>query len=115
MPISAQSLKNLTDKRTVIIMAYAKAGLGHLRVTNALYNELPKESFIALLRSSDSSTEYLHRITSSHIFTKLYKAFLKDNTDMVYNQISAILTQRMQVPNKVVIVATHFGLAHQIS
>ncbi|HLB51571.1 hypothetical protein A3F07_01565 [candidate division WWE3 bacterium RIFCSPHIGHO2_12_FULL_38_15] len=132
MPVTAQKFKNLTDDKTIIIMAYAKAGLGHLRVTNALYNELPKESFIALLRSSDSSTEYLHRITSSHsftrslmektqngllenIFTKLYKAFLKDNTDMVYNQISAILTQRMQVPNKVVIVATHFGLAHQIS
>jgi len=132
MPISAQSLKNLTDKRTVIIMAYAKAGLGHLRVTNALYNELPKEAFIALLRSADTSTEHLHRITSAHkftrsimestqngllenVFTKLYKAFLKQNTDIVYNQISAILTQRMEVPKQVVIIATHFGLAHQIS
>jgi len=132
MQNAAHTFKNLIDKKTIIIMAYAKAGLGHLRVTDALYNALPQEAFAVLLRSTDSSTEHLHRITSTHkftrnllektqngllenVFAKIYKAFLKQNTEIVHSQISAILTQRMEVPKKVVIVATHFGLAHQIS
>lgn len=115
----------------VVVFAYARAGLGHLRVTDALYSGLPPEVEPILLGSHDEAIEIIHRITSanpiirgiyqwmqngplSDVFSNYYKKFLKRRTSVLYDQLSTILEQRVELPKKVLMVATHFGLAHQL-
>jgi len=119
-------------QKTLIIFAYAKAGLGHLRVTNALHKGLKNNSEAILLRSMDTATTYTHRFSSTHIlarrilewsqqgapeafFAKLYMFILDRQLNTTYQQISSVIDQRLELPKTVLIVATHFGLAHQIS
>lgn len=60
-----KSLEPLKDKSLLIIFAYAPAGLGHLRVTDALYQGLPKDINTPLiLGSQDETITYLHRLMS---------------------------------------------------
>lgn len=122
----------LADKSLLIIFAYAAAGLGHLRVTDALYHGLPKEVTPILLGTNDTSISILHRIMSVHtvtrnimewaqagrpekIFTKVYRKYLRSETDTLYRQMTDVLHQRIVVPKTILVVATHFGLAHQFA
>lgn len=117
---------------TLVIFAYAKAGLGHLRVTNALHKGLKNNGEAILLRSMDTATTYTHRFSSTHVFArkilewsqqgapevffaKIYKFILDNQINTTYQQIAAVIDQRLELPETVLIVATHFGLAHQIS
>jgi hypothetical protein len=127
-----KDLKILSDKSLLIIFAYAAAGLGHLRVTDALYHGLPKESTPILLGTSDTSISILHRIMSVHplfrtimewaqhgrpekIFTRVYRRFLRRGSASLYKETVNEMQQRIVVPEKVLIVATHFGLAHEFA
>lgn len=122
----------LRKKSLVLLFAYSPAGLGHLRVTDALYHGLPKGITPTLLGSQDESITMIHRITSIHpiarslfewaqsgqaqyFFIPLYRFFLRNNTKQIYAQINTILDQRLDPPKTLLIVATHFGLAHQIA
>ncbi|OGK38204.1 hypothetical protein A3F03_02830 [Candidatus Roizmanbacteria bacterium RIFCSPHIGHO2_12_FULL_41_11] len=122
----------LQDKSLLIIFAYAPAGLGHLRVTDALYHGLPQHCHPILLGSQDKGITLIHRFTSIHplaraifewsqhgiqekIFTFLYRAILWHTTDNIYRQMKTVLTERMEPAKTVLIVATHFGLAHQLA
>lgn len=126
------SLSFLSQKSLVTIFAYAPAGLGHLRVTEALYHGLPSDVTPILLRSQDSSVTTLHYLTSispwgqklqeffqqglpEEIFTKFYRTFLRSKTKTLYQQISTLLDERVELPRTVLVVATHFGLAHQLA
>lgn len=127
-----RKLPNLQNEQTLVILAYADAGLGHLRVTNALFEGLPKEVNPVLMKSKEASIQDLHRLTSSNpLFRKflawtqkgkqeefvsnlyIYQANLQ--TKPIQRQLEEILEQQMHVAHKVVIVCTHFGLAHQLS
>jgi hypothetical protein len=122
----------LTQKSLLIIFTYAPAGLGHLRVTDALYHGLPAQTDPILLRSQDASIGYLHHLTSIHpasravmewlqsgepeeLFTRVYRHFLRSQTQMLSDHITRLLDERMANPNTVLVVATHFGLAHQLA
>lgn len=121
----------LSDKSLVIVFAYAPAGLGHLRVTDALYDGLPQGITPILLGSQDKSITYIHRLMSLNpvvryltewvqngtlqsAFTSAYRNYLKNNTRVLYEQLATILDQRLEVPKTILIIATHFGLAHQL-
>ena len=121
----------LSDKSLILLFAYAPAGFGHLRVTDALYHGLPKNVTPFLLGSQDTSITFVHRLMSMHpiistivrwaeegwgedVFTFLYRLFLKSHTKLLYAQITTILSERIEVPKTLLIVATHFGLAHQL-
>jgi hypothetical protein len=123
---------NLKDKSLVIVFAYAPAGLGHLRVTDALYDGLPTQTAPILLGAQDKSITWIHRIISIHpimrsIFewgqhgvqqyfvTAIYRFMLRRRSKLIYQQIATVLSQRMELPKTILIVATHFGLAHQIA
>ena len=110
----------------------ARAGLGHLRVTHALYHGLPKEAEAILLGAQDEVIEGLHRLATVHpvarsitkyvqwewpqaLFAKLYRQVLRQHTQILYRQLMTILEQRVEQPKVLVVVATHFGLAHQIA
>lgn len=120
----------LTSKSTVLLFAYAPAGLGHLRVTDALYYGLPTNAAPLLLGSQDKRITYIHRLMSVHditrtifewlergkaedITTSLYRWLLRMNSGLLYQQLTTIIDQSMVIPETLIIVATHFGLAHQ--
>ena len=121
------------DKSLLICFAYAPAGLGHLRVTDALYHGLPKGTNTPLLLGSqDTTITYLHRFMSlnsyirrltvwaekgrlENITTFIYKYILRSHTDLLYEQMKTIISESYTAPSKILIIATHFGLAHQLS
>lgn len=122
----------LKEKSLMLVLAYAPAGLGHLRVTEALYHGLPKETTSLLLGSQDKSVGYLHRYMSIHplsrsimewmqrgtpenLFTGFYRWFLRSGSKLLYRQIITLLDQRINPPKTILMVATHFGLAHQLA
>jgi len=123
----------LEDKSLLICFAYAPAGLGHLRVTDALYQGLPKGTNTPLLLGSqDTTITYLHRFMSlnplirrltvwaekgrvENITTFIYRYLLRSHTELLYEQMKTIISESYTAPSKILIVATHFGLAHQLS
>lgn len=130
MPDVSQILR---DDSLMVIFSYSPAGLGHLRVTDALYAGLPKGISPVLLGSQDKGITVLHRLASLHplvrslfewgqsqggqqyFFTYLYRWSLQRGTKLLYKQIITLLEQRLERPKTLLIVATHFGLAHQIA
>ena len=130
--MKASTLAHLTDRRNLLILTYAPAGLGHLRITDALYDGLPKPVNPVVLGSQDKSIETLHRITSIHpigrtIFdwlqtgplalqaNRLYRYSLRMNTGVVYNEMIQLIEERLDPPKKILVVSTHFGLAHKLA
>jgi len=126
------TLAQLTDRDNLLILTYAPAGLGHLRITDALYDGLPKIVNPVVLGSQDKSIQTIHRITSIHpigraIFewlqtgplarqgNQLYRYSLRMNTGVVYEEMSKLIEERLNPPKKILVVATHFGLAHKLA
>ena len=124
--------KIFRDRSIVIYLSYAPAGFGHLRVADALYHGLPEYVTPILLGTHDYSVSFLHRITSIHpvfraflvwtqggirekIFTILYRRFLHSTAQNLKTQLITTVNQRIDPVKTIIIVATHFGIAHQIS
>lgn len=116
----------------VVIFTYAPAGLGHLRVTDSLYEGLPRSANTHLLGADDSFMQHAHkwmsitplgvslqewfqRGTPQSIVTSVYRKQLHQFNRELYHKCKAIVNQRLEVPKHVVIIATHFALAHQIA
>lgn len=132
LDVMADVAKILGQKSLVMILAYAPTGLGHLRVTDALYHGLPQGLTPLLLGSQDKSIGIFHRVMSVHplgralmewiqagwpedLFTFYYREFLRSRTDLLYRQMITILDQRIDVPKTVLVVSTHFGLGHELA
>lgn len=124
-------LKKLTSPDTLIVLTFAKAGLGHLRVANALLEALPGEAKSVLFSSLDTTTTFMHRLSSvnpvmralaeafqygflERSFTYLYILALRRRAYLLLPQLEAIAMQQKVRPKSLVFVCTHFGLAHQI-
>ncbi len=122
----------LTSTNLVIIFAQSLTGLGHLRVTDALYHGLPTGAHAVLLGSDDKNISLVHNIMSQNvflrrtmeffqngppenIFTFFYRRWLMQNTSLLEVQLKTILERHPQAPKTVFVVATHFGLAHQFA
>lgn len=128
-----KSTSPFKDKSLLICFAYAPASLGHLRVTDALYRGLPEGANTPLLLGSqDTTITYLHRFMSlnsvirhltvwaekgrvENITTFIYRYLLRSHTDLLYQQMKTIISESYTAPSKILIIATHFGLAHQLS
>lgn len=127
-----EAQKVLSDNSLILIFTYAPAGFGHLRVTDALFHGLPNDVTPVLLESQDKSLTFLHRISSIHpvarsifewiqrgkaesVVTYIYRTILRTQTKLIYQQLTTVLDQRIVTPETVVVVATHFGLAHQLA
>lgn len=122
----------LTDPHVVIIFSYAPAGLGHLRVSRALRLGLPHEADAILLPDPAASIQSFHRLTSTNplgqkllewsqygfaeeVFAKVYRSFFKKDAWRLKQKIVDVLKQKIELPQTVIIVATHFGIAHQVA
>ena len=126
------TIDQLTDRRLLLVLTYAPAGLGHLRIMDALYHGLPDTVNPVVLGSQDESIRFIHRMTSIHpigraIFewlqtgplaspaNRLYRYSLRMNTSIVYNEIARLLDERMEPVERILVVCTHFGLAHKLA
>lgn len=122
----------LSQKDIVTILAYSPTGLGHLRVTKALYEGLPNTVAPLLLGSHDKMISSVHRFASIHlltrvlleytqrgaledVFTGAYRLALRPGVEGIYQQIETILEQKIHVPKVIVLASTHSSLAHQFS
>lgn len=124
----------LTNPQNLILLFTAPAGLGHLRVSDALKHGLPKTAVSFILESMDPALTYLHRICSLNpffrdlqffvqyepslekIFSKYYRWWLRRyRSQQAYKQLINLVNSRSLKPRQLIIVATHFGLAHEIA
>lgn len=122
----------LLSDDTVIVLAQALTGLGHLRVTHALYRGLPKEADPILLSSQDETVNYIHKLTSispffrrvfefsqkgwtEDVFTWCVRRYFRQHTKKLGEQLLTVLDQRIVHPRTLMVVATHFILAHQFA
>jgi hypothetical protein len=114
----------------LLIFTYAPAGLGHLRVTDALAEARPKETPYILLGSIDRFVTWVHRFTSINpfgkyiflksqygvmedIFTRSYRYLLAVTAGGVLRQLKEIVLHNPD-SDDIWVIATHFGMAHQI-
>jgi hypothetical protein len=126
------TLAQLNDRRNLLILTYAPAGLGHLRIMDSLYDGLPKTVNPVVLGSEDKSIQTIHRLTSIHpigraVFewlqsgplattaNRFYRWTLRFNTGVVYQEMCRLIEERLDPPRKILVVATHFGLAHKLA
>lgn len=115
----------------LLVLTYAPAGLGHLRVVNAFHNGLPEDSNPVILGASDTSLTLLHRITSIHpffrkvfewvqrgapqtIFTRMYRPFIRRRSTYLAKLFMTAVNQQSILPETCVVISTHFSLSHQI-
>jgi hypothetical protein len=124
--------EKLIDRQHQLIFVSAPAGLGHLRVTDALFQRLPEAVNPVVLGSEDRSIQTIHRITSSQpvargifewlqsgplssLSNRLYRRSLRSQTDALYREVVRLIDQRYAPLTRIWVVATHFGLAHQLA
>lgn len=117
--------------KPLIVFTYAPAGLGHIRVADALIESLPKKYDSLVFSPSDPSIESIHRFSSLNcfarrfmewiqrgkpqtIFTRYYRKFLKKHTADLFLQFTSLIKSQKNIPKKIIIVSTHFGLAYQL-
>ena len=122
----------LTSPDIVIVLAQALTGLGHLRVSHALYHGLPTGAHALLLSSQDTSINYMHKITSINpalrrvmeftqsgwaedAFTWLARRYFRRNSGILEEQLQTILEQHIIKPKTLLVIATHTNLAHQLA
>lgn len=125
-------MENLKRPDVLLVFTYAPAGLGHLRVTDALYNGLQEGINLVLLGSDDTRITYWHRLMSvdpfirrvmewfqqekhEQWFDRLYIWVLRATTKHLYQQMEHLIIQQWNMKKTVVVVSTHFGLAHQLA
>lgn len=123
--------KILKDKSLLLILSYAPLGLGHLRVSDAFYHGLPPGITPVLLGAQDKSLTTFYRFVSIHpitrwlmehvqngvlenVFTYLYRNYLQNHTTLLHQQFVTLLEERFEIPKTVLVIASHFGLAHQL-
>lgn len=124
-------MKTDDQDKTLYVLAYTSAGLGHLRVTQALYDAAPKNIHPVLFRAQAGFTTGLHKLSSSNergisfmewtqkgiqeeVLTRAYTFLLRRTGFQIASALNALLQQEFTVFKKVVVISTHFGLAHQI-
>lgn len=117
--------------KPLIVFTYAPAGLGHIRVADALIESLPKKYDSLVFSPSDPSIESIHRFTSLNrsarrlmewfqrgkpqtIFTRYYRKYLKTHTGELFLEFTSLIKTQPEIPKKIIIVSTHFGLAYQL-
>jgi len=117
--------------KPLVVFTYAPAGLGHIRVADALIEGLPDEYESPVFSPSDRSIESIHRFISLNrfarslmewvqqgwpqtIFTRYYRKYLKSHTGELFLEFTSLIKTQPKIPPNIIIVSTHFGLAYQL-
>ena len=124
-------LQVLVDPEMAIIFETSPLGLGHLRVTDALYHGLPKTASPILFGAQAPASSAMYRFASVHKSTRtvlemlqlppldqpvaaIGRTILRHQTKDLYSQLKRILNERFTVPKSVLLVATHAIHAHPL-
>lgn len=116
--------------KRLLVFTYAPAGLGHLRVTDAIMAGVPTDNNVVILGSDDQLITLIHAFTSNNkiarrifefsqyglaedIFTMLYVSWLKLSSLDIYKKLLDLIDLNPGV-SEILVVATHFGMAHQV-
>jgi hypothetical protein len=124
-------LSSLTDPSLAIIFATSPTGLGHLRVTDALYHGLPRNSSPVLLGAQDPMVSETYRFISINPLTRkmmeilqtrpldtplahIGSRMLRSDTTLLYQQLKTILDERLIQPQTALLIAPHPILGHKL-
>lgn len=117
----------------MVVLTTSPAGLGHMRVTEALHGGLDQDVRAEVLGLRDPSIQIMHRMTSRNRilragmelvqnnpifeekFTRRYRHYLRKQGEEALERLVDLASRRRPKPSTLVIVSTHFGLAHQIA
>lgn len=122
----------LRDPTLLVVLAYAPAGLGHLRVADALRHGLSAATPVVLFPEPTAAIGWVHRLTTvwgvgqslmvwaqygwrERLVTGILRRFFWSSAPKLLGDFLSILKQQVQKPKTVLLIATHFGLAHQFS
>jgi hypothetical protein len=121
------------DDSVFVVLATAPAGLGHIRVMAALKQGLSAKTRVAVMGVSDPSLQWIHRITSlnknlkrvmeftqenrtvERIFSHNYRKWLMNHPEDAEKALLDLVSNAWPQPETIVVLATHFGLAHQLA
>lgn len=122
----------LTSPDLVIVLAQALTGLGHLRLTHAIYRGLPPGAHAIMLTSQDENINYLHKILSTNpilqnamefvqsgwaedAVTIVTRWYFRRKTEILEKQLQTILDQNVTKPKTLLVVCTHLNIGHQLA
>lgn len=123
----------LSRPDTLLVFTTAPTGFGHIRVTEALKSALPPEIPYHLLGVHDPNFEFFYSLQSRlplfrHLsesiqnsplmedgFSFSYRNFLNFSSQHTYEVFAQLIQNQPVPPTEVVVVATHFSLAHQVA
>src|SRR5258706_15874197 len=121
------------QKDIQIIFATAPTGLGHIRVTEALKSALGASVNTETIGIMNPTSQFLHRIMSRYLVLRyvmeifqsspileflasvIYRKRLRTGNRAVRKYLVNLISMRTLKPKTVLVVATHFGLGHQIA
>jgi hypothetical protein len=121
----------MNNDKPLIVFTYAPAGLGHIRVANALIESLPTDFNSVIFSPSDSAIESIHRFASLNIFarrimewlqngqvqtifTRFYRKYLKTHTGDLFLEFTSLIKSQKNIPKTIIVVSTHFSLSYQL-
>ncbi|OGY18167.1 MAG: hypothetical protein A2900_05280 [Candidatus Chisholmbacteria bacterium RIFCSPLOWO2_01_FULL_50_28] len=117
----------------MVVLTSSPAGLGHVRVTEALRGGLEEGVRVEVLGLEDQSAQGLHRAASRNVilravmefvqnnplveesFSELYRERLRRKGKEAYHRLVELVKRRRPKPKVLLIVSTHFGLGYQIA
>lgn len=131
-PPSDSSLDTLLAPEVLLLFGYAPTGLGHLRVTDALWRGLSKPGEPVVIGASDKGLALAHRLLTQKKLvqaffewtqsgwrqqwgTPFYRRAMRSKTDIVRGEVHAALAKVSEKPRQIVVLATHFDVAHRIA
>jgi hypothetical protein len=117
--------------KPLIVFTYAPAGLGHIRVADALMDSLPPDLDYITFSPSYEAIEWIHRFSSLNtsarhlmewiqhgtpqtIFTRYYRKYLKTHTNNLFLEFTSLIKSQKNIPKTIIIASTHFGLTYQL-
>lgn len=118
---------------TLLVLASAPTGFGHLRVTQALREALPADQPVQILGIHDSSVRLVYDLISRNpllravsdfiqnhrlfedSYTFVYRRYLAHTSASTYRTFAGLLAGLSHPVSTLLVVATHFSLAHQIA
>src|SRR5512143_236632 len=112
----------LQREDVMLLFTTSPAGLGHVRVTEALRSGVPENVRSEVLGIKDNGIQFLHRISSTNrvlrqvvefvqnspgfegVFTAIYRYLLRRRTGKVYARIVELVNRRRPKPNVLIII-----------
>jgi len=129
---SPADLAPLLAEDTLLLFGYAPTGLGHIRVTDALWRGLKVAGEPKVIGATDKSLAAAHRLLTQRkavqaffewgqvgwrqqVFTPFYRRSMRKNTTAVRKEVHEAVRRQAVKPKQIVVLATHYDVAHRLA